>query len=114
MHTVMNPNRPAPMKTYLVVYYGSVVPTFSYADTLKEARSYALILLNSHHCKRNDVLSIVNTVTDSVIYYGKRDELIRTFNAIDYKTGPADLLCSLSLKPVLNWIGMKVSDLTIG
>ncbi len=102
------------MKTYLVVYYGSVVPTFSYADTLKEARSYALILLNSQHCKRSDVLSIVNAVNDSVIYYGKRDELIRTFNAIDYKTGPADSLCLLSLRPVLNWISTKVARLTIG
>lgn len=102
------------MKTYLVAYYGGIVPTFSYAETLKEARSYALILLNSQSCTCNDVLSIVNTANDSIVYYGKRDNLINKFNAIDYTTNSVESMRFLSIKPVLNWISTNVFRLTIG
>ena len=101
------------MHTYLVVYYGSVVPTFSYAETLEEARSYALILLSSQHCTRNDVLSIVDVIDDRVIYYGKRDKLIAKFNAIDLPTANAKSAWP-SLKPVLSWISLKLAGLTAG
>lgn len=102
------------MNTYLVAYYGSIVPTFSYAETLEEARSYALILLNSQHCKHSDVLSIVDVADDCIIYYGKRDELIAKFNAIDHPAVATGSSSSLSLKPILNWIGLKLTGPTVG
>ena len=102
------------MNTYLVVYYGSVVPIFSYAETLKEARSYALILLNGQDCKRNDVLSIVDVIHDRIIHYGKRDELIAKFNAVDHRMTVTSTWWTLSLKPVLNWFGLKLAGPTAG
>ena len=101
------------MNTYLVAYYGSVVPTFSYAETLKEARLYALILLNSQHCRRDDVLSIVDVAKDCVVYYGKRDELIAKFEADGQPiavTRPARIPL---LRPFLNWIGFKLAGPTV-
>jgi len=102
------------MKTYLVAFYGGIIPTFFYAETLKEARSHALILLSSQHCNRNDVLSVVDIANDSIVYYGKRDKLINSFNSIDYKVTPAEPGYFLSIRPVLNWISTNVSRLTIG
>lgn len=102
------------MNTYLVVYYGSTGPTFSYAETLEKARSYALLLLTAQQCKRNDVLSIVDVADDCVVYYGKRDELIAIFNAIDHPTADAGISLTFSLRSALNWVSMKLTGLTAG
>lgn len=102
------------MNTYLVAYYGSIVPTFAYAETLEKARLYALVLLNSQSCKRTDVLSIIDVASDSVIYYGKRDELIAKFTAANQTKAVRKPTWPLLLKPVLNWIGLKVSGPTAG
>ena len=102
------------MNTYLVIYYGSTVPTFFYAETLEKARSYALLLLTSQQCRRNDVLSIVDVADDCVVYYGKRDELIATFNAIDHPAADTELSLTFSLRSALNWINMKLTGPTAG
>lgn len=102
------------MDTYLIVYYGSTVPTFSYAETLEGARAYALLLLTSDQCKRNDVLSIVDVADDCVVYYGKRDKLIATFNAIDHPTVDSGFSLPLSLRSALNWVNVKLAGPTAG
>lgn len=102
------------MNTYLVAYYGSSVPTFAHAETLEKARLYALVLLNGQHCKRSDVLSIIDVASDSVIDYGKRDELIAKFTAVNQTAVVRKSTWPLLLKPVLNWIGLKVTGPTAG
>lgn len=102
------------MNTYLVAYYGSIVPTFAYAETLEKARLYALVLLNSQYCKRSDVLSIIDVADDSVIYYGKRNELIARFTAINRTVAVSKAKWPPLLKPVLNWISLKVTGPTVG
>ena len=102
------------MNTYLVAHYGKVVPTFSHAATLDEARAFTVALLNSRTCGADDIISIVNVADDAIVYYGKRDELIATFNTNTIPaTAPASSW-SFSLKPILNWIGMKLVGPSVG
>jgi hypothetical protein len=105
------------MKNYLVVYYGRVKPTFLYASTVEEARSYALMVLTSQYSRSNDVLSIIEVSTDAVVDYGKRDDLLDKYNLMDKQvavSGSERSNWSFSLKPVLNWISLKLAKPTVG
>lgn len=102
------------MKNYLVVYYGRMKPTFLYASTVEEARSYALMVLTSQYSRSNDVLSIVEVSTDAVVDYGKRDDLLDKYNLIEKQVPVARSSWSFSLKPVLNWISLKLAKPTVG
>lgn len=102
------------MKNYLVVYYGRIKPTFLYAGTVEEARSYAQMVLTSQYSKPSDILSIVEVATDIIIDYGKRDVLLAKYNKVEQPTSAAKSVWSLSLKPVLNWISLKLARPTIG
>lgn len=103
------------MTMYLIAYYGKSSPSFTYAETLEEARSSALTLLNSQHCKQNDILSIVEVATDSIIFYGKRDEVLAKLTNAGQATvsQPVKSSWRLSLKSVLNWISLKLAGPTV-
>ena len=95
------------MNTYLIAYYGKPAPTFTYASTLDEARSLALTLLNSQKGKQDDILSIVDVTTDSIKYYGKRDAVLAKLINVGQPSW------RLSLKPVLNWLNLKLAGPTV-
>ena len=102
------------MNTYLVAHYGKMVPTFSQVKTLDEARSYTTALLNSRTCGPDDIISVVNVADDAIVYYGKRDELMAAFNIITNPATAPVSSWSFSLKPILNWIGMKLVGPSVG
>ncbi|MBC3788135.1 hypothetical protein [Spirosoma utsteinense] len=87
------------MNTYLIAHYGKSAPTFTYAETLEEARTCALTLLKSQLCSPADILSIVYVATDSIVYYGKRNELLAKLADTDQATTaqPAQRFWHLSL-----------------
>jgi hypothetical protein len=102
------------MKNFLIVYYGRMKPTFIYAGTVEEARSYAQMVLTSQYSKPSDILSIVEVSTDIIIDYGKRDELLIKYSRVEQPAKPFKSVWSFSLKPVLNWISLKLARPTIG
>ena len=102
------------MNTHLVAHYGSTAPVFVYAETLEEARSSALTLLNSPYCKPDDIVSIVDTVNDSIVCYGKRDEVIARWHAGSDKKMATGSAWFLSFKQMITWIGLKLAGPTIG
>lgn len=102
------------MNTHLVAHYGNTAPVFVYAETLEEARSSALTLLNSPYCKPDDIVSIIDTINDSIICYGKRDEVIARCQAGSDKNLATRSAWSLPFKQIITWIGLKVAGPTIG
>ena len=102
------------MNTHLVAHYSSTAPMFVYAETLEEARSSALTLLNSPQCKPDDIVSIVDTINDSIVYYGKRDEVLGKCHAGSDKKMATRSGWFLSVKQIITWIGLKVARPTIG
>jgi hypothetical protein len=102
------------MNTHLVAHYGSTAPVFVYAETLEEARSSALALMNSPNCKPNDIVSIVDTLNDSIVCYGKRDEVIAKFHADSDKKTATGSGWFLSFKQIITWIRLKVAGPIIG
>ncbi|MDB5242295.1 MAG: hypothetical protein JWP57_2920 [Spirosoma sp.] len=102
------------MNTHLVAHYGSTAPVFVYAETLEEARSSALTLSTSPNCKPDDIVSIVDTVNDSIVYYGKRDEVIARFYADNDKKTTTGSSWFLPFKQLITWVRLKVAGPIIG
>lgn len=66
------------MKDYIVVHYDGNNTHLTYTDTENDARAYLAALITTGQVTKNDTLSIVRVYDDSLIYFKRRNNTLKS------------------------------------
>ncbi|GAB3340603.1 hypothetical protein GCM10027299_54140 [Larkinella ripae] len=66
------------MKDFIVVHYDGNNTNLTYTDTENDARAYLVALITTHQVAKNDTLSIVRAYDDSLIYFKRRNNTVKS------------------------------------
>ncbi|MFC5409492.1 hypothetical protein ACFPMF_09250 [Larkinella bovis] len=66
------------MKDFIAVHYDGTSTTLTYTDTEEDARAYLAALITTNQVGKEDTLSIVRVYDDSLIYFKRRNNTIKS------------------------------------
>ena len=64
------------MRSYIAVHYNGQHTSFTTTETLEAARAHLINLISEHLAAPNDILSIIETSTDTIIYYSSSQNTV--------------------------------------